>query len=83
VWEDLLGVHPIGAHDNFFELGGHSLLATRVLARVDDQFGIRLPLRSLFEAPTVRQLAELLAAQIPDAVTVGAAPTGDREEFEL
>ena len=84
VWEDLLGVTPIGAHDNFFELGGHSLLATRVLARIDSYFGVRLSLRAVFEAPTIRQLAVMIASQSADAVVeTAAAPAGEREEFEL
>ena len=84
VWEDLLGVTPIGAHDNFFELGGHSLLATRVLARIDSYFGVRLSLRAVFEAPTIRQLAVMITSQSADAVVeTAAAPAGEREEFEL
>ena len=84
VWEDLLGVTPIGAHDNFFELGGHSLLATRVLARIDSYFAVRLPLRAIFEAPTIRQLAVMISSQPAEvAVETAAAPAGEREEFEL
>lgn len=83
-WEDLLGVTPVGAYDNFFELGGHSLLATRVLARIDGRFGVRLPLRAMFDAPTVRQLSVLIfaAANAPSDEQLAAA-AGDREEFEL
>lgn len=81
MWEDLLGVQPIGASDNFFELGGHSLLATRILARVDDVFGVRLPLRAVFDSPTVRQLAQQLS---PASSGNGDADSsGEREEFEL
>ncbi len=83
VWEDLLGVTTVGVHDNFFELGGHSLLATRVLARIDGFFGVRLPLRAVFEAPTIRQLGQLIAAEALATATEAAAPAGDREEFEL
>ena len=84
VWADLLGTDVIAADDNFFELGGHSLLATRVLARVDRDFGVRLPLRAIFDAPTVEQFASLIVAQMRSAGTLAeSAPTGDREEFEL
>ena len=84
IWEDLLGVPDIGVHDNFFELGGHSLMATRVIARIDNQFGVRLALREMFNAPTIRQLGELIAAQTERvAVPANAEEEGDREEFEL
>ena len=57
IWRDLLAVEQIGAFDNFFELGGHSLLAGRALARAAKVFGVSLPLRAIFQAPTVAALA--------------------------
>jgi acyl carrier protein len=58
IWKEMLGVQQVSIDDDFFELGGHSLLATRLIARVHDVFAVDLPVRSLFEAPTVAGLAE-------------------------
>jgi amino acid adenylation domain-containing protein len=57
IWEPVLGVDRIGIHDDFFALGGQSLLATRVVARIREAFGAALTIRSLFEAPTLAELA--------------------------
>jgi thioesterase domain-containing protein/acyl carrier protein len=60
IWENVLGKKPIGVKDNFFELGGHSLLAVRLLAQIEKAFEKNLPLATLFQAPTVEQLANTL-----------------------
>jgi amino acid adenylation domain-containing protein len=61
LWSEVLGVSRFGIHDNFFALGGHSLLATQVVARVRQSFGVELPLRTLFQRPTVAELAAAVA----------------------
>jgi amino acid adenylation domain-containing protein/FkbM family methyltransferase len=64
IWSQVLGRERVGAGDNFFELGGHSLLATQVMSRVREVFKAELPLRSIFEAPTVAELARLIESRI-------------------
>jgi acyl transferase domain-containing protein len=59
VWEDILGIRPIGIRDNFFDLGGHSLLATLFLSRLQEELGIRLELKTIFENPHIAAVAEL------------------------
>lgn len=60
IWRDVLGIAEVGIYDNFFELGGHSLLATQVISRIREVFQVDLPLRSLFESPTISTLLETL-----------------------
>jgi amino acid adenylation domain-containing protein len=60
VWEEILAVDGIGTRDNFFDLGGHSMLAVRLFARLEECLHVRLPLATLFEAPTVEALASLI-----------------------
>jgi len=60
IWQELLGIEPIGVHYNFFELGGQSLLATQVVARVRTALKTDLPLRRFFEEPTVAELAHAI-----------------------
>jgi acyl transferase domain-containing protein/thioesterase domain-containing protein len=84
IWEDLLGVKPIGLQDNFFDLGGHSLLAARLSARVKKLFGKGVPLATLFQAPTIAKLADLLrggAAVMGSTRVAPLHPNGSRPPF--
>jgi len=61
IWAEVLNVNHVGAHDNFFDLGGHSLAATRIVSRVIKHFQVDLPLQSLFQSPTVAEMATVIA----------------------
>ena len=90
LWAGLLGVEEIGVYDDFFELGGHSMLATRLSAELATAYGIELPIRRLFENPTVADLAawigerqaeqEISAAVIPVIDRAGTVPLSFAQE---
>jgi len=65
IWEQVLGIQPIGITDDFFELGGHSLLAVSLFAQIEKTFGENLPLATLFKAPTIEQMASFLRQEKP------------------
>jgi amino acid adenylation domain-containing protein len=67
IWAEVLGQKQIGIHDNFFDLGGHSLLATRILSRVREVLRIEIPLRSLFQTPTIAGMVEVAQQITPTA----------------
>ena len=81
IWEELLGISPIGTLDNFFELGGDSLLAMRLFLRIEDVFGKKFPLSILVEASNIQQQATILAEddfQPNWSPLVPVQPDGDR-----
>ena len=61
IWKEVVGLKRIGRHDSFFDVGGHSLLATKVISRIARAFNVELPVRVVFEAPTIAELSELVA----------------------
>jgi thioesterase domain-containing protein/acyl carrier protein len=84
LWEQALGVSPVGLHDNFFELGGHSLLALRLFVRIEQELGVNLPLSVLLKDPTPAYLAQLIEGRA-DPVSwdclVPIQPRGWRRPF--
>jgi amino acid adenylation domain-containing protein len=74
IWAAVLGLRRVGIHDHFFELGGHSLLAGRVINRIRKTFQSEIPLRALFEAPTVAEFAARLEQALQDASAPQAPP---------
>ncbi|MCP4656947.1 MAG: AMP-binding protein, partial [bacterium] len=84
IWEELLGIEPVGIRSDFFRLGGHSLLAVRLIARIRRHFGRDLPLTVLFQNSTVERLAGILRQQ-PGEMRRGALvaiqPQGSRPPF--
>ena len=85
MWQNLLGVSPVGVEDSFFDLGGHSLIAVRLFANVKREFKVEFPISVLFEAPTIAKCAALIAAETGDLGEAGSddAPVTMPEKFEF
>jgi len=88
LWAERLGIERIGVHDNVFDLGGHSLMATQVRTRIADLLSVDLPLRKLFESPTIARLAQAVREAreeetAPQQPLVPLAPETRREGMRL
>jgi acyl carrier protein len=86
IWAEVLQLEQVGIHDNFFELGGHSLLATQVMARLRTILELEIPLRALFEAPTIEHLEqriELICYLQAEAALTPKDASVEQEEWGL
>ncbi|MEP6500326.1 amino acid adenylation domain-containing protein [Microcoleus vaginatus] len=74
IWAEILGLERVGIHDNFLECGGHSLLAAQVISRIRNTLAIELSLRSLFEAPTIAELAQQIETELQTNSRLSLSP---------
>jgi aspartate racemase len=84
IWESVLDTRPIGVTNNFFDLGGHSMLALRLFAQIQKIFKKELPIVTLFKAPTIEKLANILAQKqcsYPSSSLVAIQPAGSNRPF--
>jgi acyl carrier protein len=70
IWSEVLQLSPVGKLDNFFALGGHSLMAIQVISRIRKLFGVELPLRALFENPSIAELAPVIESNLKSSISV-------------
>jgi acyl carrier protein len=74
IWAEVLSVDRVGIHENFFALGGHSLLATQVIHRINQTFEVELPMRAIFDNPTVAELSLLIEERLIEKLEADAEP---------
>jgi acyl carrier protein len=78
-WREILGVNQVGIHDNFFELGGHSMKASILVARIYKELNVEIPLRQIFQTPTIAGIAEYLAKR-GEGSSVQIPATAEQEQ---
>jgi acyl carrier protein len=88
IFASVLNIQKVGIHDNFFSLGGHSLLATQVISRVRQTFAVDVPLRNMFEEPTIANLSKIVIENthsllVQQLQTNPSEKSENREEIEL
>jgi thioesterase domain-containing protein len=84
IWAEILGIPRVGIHDNFFDMGGHSLLAIRLTQRIEKVLGLSMPVATLFKAPTIAEMAELIdGKKTPETFSplVGIRPKKEKTPF--
>jgi phthiocerol/phenolphthiocerol synthesis type-I polyketide synthase E len=84
IWQQLLGIESVGLDQNYFDLGGDSILAVQLFAQIEQVFAVKLPVATLFDAPTIEALAQILCHDSPASVwspLVAIQPTGSRPPF--
>jgi len=84
IWQQILGIKIESVRDNFFDLGGHSLLAVRMFAQIEKVFSVRLPLATLYESPTIEDIARILNREVISpgwSSIVSIQPSGSRPPF--
>ncbi len=82
IWRELLHIENVGVHDNFFEMGGHSLFATVVASRLREKRRMKIPVKRLFEYPTISELADYIEALASPGESADPGAAGD-EEIEI
>ena len=75
IWEDITGARNVSLHSNFFDLGGHSLLAVELILRIESDFGLKLPIQTIYEHPNLIDFTAALRAERPDVSFFKLAPT--------